>query len=151
MSVALDSALPGVAAQITAATDERQRSAALAAARMAATRSGLHEKRVESGHVAAQALRLGESKERTELGLLTDELDEIAWRLQERVDAQQANEAEYLVAFRRARAAAALFSALDAQPLKAALDSLYEAHHAIGDEQALRALIDEVLRGEAAL
>lgn len=57
-----------------------------------------------------------------------EHLDEVAWDAQDRLEAGLGSEAEYLVAFRRARAAsAALLVEQNADPQEA----LYEALHAL--------------------
>jgi hypothetical protein len=79
---------------------------------------------------------------RSQLDALTQELDEIAWDTQDRVEAGDATEDEYHWAFVKARAAAAIGFALDGS-LAASFDSLYEAYYAI-DNRAdfMRAVAD---------
>jgi hypothetical protein len=67
---------------------------------------------------------------RSRLDALKQELDEIAWDTQDRVEAGHATEEEYRRAFAKARAAAAIGFALDGS-LSASFDSLYEAYYAI--------------------
>lgn len=53
--------------------------------------------------------------------------------LQDRVEEGSADRSEYLTAFARARAAMALWFALEADPLTAAMESAYEAEAATDD------------------
>ena len=147
MSVSLDSAFPGLVRQLEAANPEGQLAVALAAAQTAIRRTQLREYRVDA---AVSAKRIGESAEREDVRVLSDELDEVAWTIQARMHQGAAAEEEYTRAFRRARAASALFFALDENPLSAAIQALYEAHHAIGDAEALRQVVDRILARQSA-
>ena len=77
---------------------------------------------------------------------LTERLDELAWDIQERVDEGRAEQAEYLEAFRRARAVNAVVFALGAEDTQeAALEAAYEAEAATEDLALIRGIVDEVL------
>jgi hypothetical protein len=84
---------------------------------------------------ALRAGRYGDSGERGEVKELVDELDKAAWNLRGNLQARGAGGSEYLVAFRRARAAMALWFALDGDPLAAAMEAAYEAEAAMGDRR----------------
>lgn len=142
MSVSLDSTFPGLVRQLEAANPDEQRAVALAAAQMAIMRTQRREYRLDA---AVAANRIGDCAEREDVRVLSDELDEVAWTIQARVHQGVAAEEEYTRAFTRARAASALFFALDENPLRAAIQSVYEAHHAIGDAEALRQVLDRIL------
>jgi hypothetical protein len=142
MAISLDSEFPGLVHELEGATADEQRAAALAAAQMAIMRTQLRDHRLNT---AAAANRFGDCAEREAVSALTDELDEVAWTIQARVHHGMAAEEEYSRAFRKARAASALFFALDENPLNAAIQGLYEAHHAIGDGEALREMLDQIL------
>ena len=144
MSVALESALPGLSARLDRASSEQQRAAALAAARMATMRAGLADLRIEAANQAVGTDRFGNSPERDAIEALLEELDNAAWILQEAAGGGASNPV-YLLAFRKARAAGALWSAMDEDPLRAAIEAIYEAHHAIADADALRLLVDKEL------
>jgi hypothetical protein len=79
---------------------------------------------------AIRSRSFGSQELRSRIDALTNELDETAWDLQDRVDAGDASEDEYRQAFAKARAVAAIGFALDGS-LAASFDSLYEAYHAI--------------------
>jgi hypothetical protein len=76
---------------------------------------------------------------------LTDRLDNLAFDLQDEVDEGTAEQAEYLEAFRRARAVSAVAFALDADPRNAALEAAYEAEAATEDLGLIRGIVGEVL------
>lgn len=61
--------------------------------------------------------------------------------MQERADAGEVASAEHLAAFSRARASSTDYYVLDADPLTAALEALYETNAAVDDLPALRDLV----------
>jgi hypothetical protein len=67
----------------------------------------MHASLVDGGVEAAMTGPLGDSPERHALERLTDELDNAAWTVQERVHRGTASRDEYFAAFRRARASSA--------------------------------------------
>jgi hypothetical protein len=81
---------------------------------------------------------------RDQLASLVDELDEIAWSIQEAVD-EGSSGTEYLSAFGRARAVAAVLYATDPDPEIAALEAVYEAGSATADDLAVIAVVEEAL------
>lgn len=145
MAEALDSVFPGLSEELgrTAAAD--QRSLALASARMALLRTGARDPRIDAAEEAASDGRFGESPERAALAQLIDALDNAAWAIQDAVHRGTATDEAYLRAFREARAVASLFCAIGERPIESAVDGIYEAHHAIGDAEALRDLLDRIL------
>jgi len=72
---------------------------------------------------------------------LVDELDEIAFGLQDRLEAGEDVEAEHRTAFARARAAGAVAMVFDPDELHGTYESLYEAHFALEDPDAIRATV----------
>lgn len=147
MAEALDSVLPGLSSRLRRATAEDQRSAGLASARMALLRTGVRDPRINAADAATSEGRFGASPEREALVPLIDALDSAAWRVQDKVHQGDATEEAYVRAFREARAVAALVSAIGEGPFESAIDGIYEAYHAIGDTQALGALLDRLLIG----
>lgn len=97
----------------------------------------LDDTRIDAALRALREQRYGSSRERLDLRTLVDDLDEAAWVLQERVEANRAPESDYIGAFERARAAMALWFALDEDPLAAAVEAAYEAEAAT-DDRTLR-------------
>jgi hypothetical protein len=69
---------------------------------------------------------------------LTAELDEIAWDAQDKAEQGILPRQAYREAFARARAAAAVGFALEADALHAALESVYETWAATADLDAVR-------------
>lgn len=76
--------------------------------------------------------RYGDPDLGRQLDALTQGLDEIAWGIQDQVEAGNAAQDEYFRAFAKARAAAAIKFALVGS-LAASFDSFYEAYHAINN------------------
>jgi hypothetical protein len=117
------------------------RRAVYAGARLAVERTSLADKRAHDALLAIAAGELGDCVERREIGRLVEELDMEAWDLQEEAERGQDRREQYLVAFRKARAAASLQFAFEANARVAASEALYEAFHAIQDQSALRAAV----------
>jgi hypothetical protein len=118
-----------------------QRRAAVAAATLALQRTG----QIDDPTVAA-ALTLPENgtastENIAAVNQLTERLDEHAWELQEQTSSGDKSEQDYLTAFTRARAVAALGYALAPDIATAVGDALYEAHHATQDIDALRDVV----------
>jgi len=114
------------------------RRVAAEAATLAVARTQLKDPRLE---VALQALNSIGAETAPAHGIaeeVTSELDAQAWDLQDLVDAGAASQEEYEEAFRKARAAAAVGYALDADPLTSACEAVYEAQAAIVDLAAVR-------------
>ena len=84
--------------------------------------------------------------QRDALQLLVDELDETAWATRARQHAGIATDEEYLRDFRKARAASAMWFALDPDPLTAAIQSAYEAYHAVADSAVLLDVVGQAFR-----
>jgi hypothetical protein len=76
---------------------------------------------------------------------LTDRLDKLAWDIQDKMEEGTAEQAEYLEAFRRARAVSAVAFALDTDPQNAALEAAYEAEAATENLGLIRSIVNEVL------
>ncbi|MGV8973119.1 MAG: hypothetical protein ACOH10_12425 [Rhodoglobus sp.] len=106
---------------------------------------GLVDPRLDAALAAMRDLRVGASPERNALKVLVDELDERAWEVQDDVDAGSAPQEAYIVAFSLARAASAVWFALDSDALHAALEAIYEAQAATGDLAGARRRVQELL------
>jgi hypothetical protein len=118
---------PDLLAELADCDDGQRRAVALAVCELAVQRSGLAGELIGP---ALDALRRGHGGPllTAEVEALTGRLDDAAWEIQDAGD-----EAGYLAAFAKARAAGALgFALVDATD-----DALYEALHAIGDEPAV--------------
>jgi hypothetical protein len=98
-------------------------------------RNRLHDQRVVAGLAILRRSAFGETVERGDRKTFEEELDNIAWNTQDRSEQCTASKEDYLKAFARARAAATLRFALDQDPLKAALESAYEACAATSREE----------------
>jgi hypothetical protein len=108
------------------------RRGAARAARLALAEAGLRHPRVDAALAALESGRTGDGAARDSIGRLVEELDAAAWAARDRGD-----DALHLRAFRLARAANALWSALDPDPTVAAADAAYEAHAVLDDWERL--------------
>lgn len=115
------------------------RRVATAVASLAVDRTGLCDPRSQAAQATIEQGTLGEPRQRTEVQQLAEELDLAAWDMQDRVDSGNASRSSYLHAFAVARAASALYFALNADPLTAAMEAMYEANAATNDLGSLRA------------
>jgi hypothetical protein len=113
------------------------RHVAAAAALLAVLRTNLADARLNDALALLRSGKHGEN-ERWVVERLTEELDEKAWDIHERVDEGSASQREYLEMFSRARAAAAVGFALGDNPLESAPEAIYEAYSATGDLDAIQ-------------
>lgn len=121
------------------------RIAALTAAAFAVERSGLTDPRAGEALRTAQEGRIGDTAERSAIEALAVALDEFQWDLQDRAAAGTATAEEHLMAFGRARAAAAVFYAGDRDPRVAAAEAIYEASAVADDLDGLRSVVVRAL------
>jgi hypothetical protein len=112
------------------------------ACRTAVQRADVTDPKVTEGLDAIRSRSFGSRELRSRLDGLTQELDEVAWDLQDQIDAGDATEAEYRCAFIKARAVAAIGFALDGS-LTASFDSLYEAYYAIDNRDDFLRCIED--------
>jgi hypothetical protein len=89
--------------------------------------------------------RYDDVSRREQLDILVERLDAQQWDLQDAVAAGHADEGAYLLAFAQARAAHAVYFALDADPFIAATEAIYEAQAAIDEIDVIRAVISGVV------
>lgn len=133
MTWRLNTIAPDLVEQLEREPEPRLRTMAEGVVDAALRDAEIRSETVDSALAALRAGRYGESDERSATKALADELDEAAWDIQERVDAGEAEQEDYLSAFRRARAATALWFALDDDPQTAAMEAAYEARAATDD------------------
>lgn len=133
MTWRLNTIAPDLVEQLEREPEPRLRTMAEGVVDAALRDAEIRSETVDSALAALRAGRYGESDERSATKALADELDEAAWDIQERVDAGEAEQEDYLSAFRRARAATALWFALDDDPRTAAMEAAYEARAATDD------------------
>lgn len=141
MTLRLETIAPDLVEELNPASADQQRKVATAAAETAVERTRLSAPEVDRALAAVHAEDFGDSSAREGMQRLTDRLDDEQWATQERVDEGQASPAEHLTAFSAARAASAVFFALDADAKTAVFEALYEANAAIDDLDALRDLV----------
>jgi hypothetical protein len=141
----LSTTAPDVALCLEGAESHRLRQVAEVVASLAVAQSGQSDARLDDAIAMVKRGMFGDSAERTRVQLLTEELDEAQWNLQERVESSTASQEEYLEAFRRARAASTVWFALADDPFEAVLESAYEPNAAIADLNIVRQAVDAVL------
>jgi hypothetical protein len=121
---------------------DEQRAVAAAACEFALGRTRVSDPAVDSG---LHALRSGQAvalEDRNRIRSLLDRLDDKYFELQEAAeDGREAADC-YEDVFAQARAMAALYYALDGDPLTAASEAVYEAAIAVGNAGELFAAID---------
>ena len=145
MSSRLTSVAPDIVAALTHQSTPTLQIVARTAADWIVDRTGLRDPRADAGLAALRQRNFGPSTERSELVFLVKQLDERAWDIQDRQTTGTATDADYLTAFGLARAASAIWYALDGSALQAAMESVYEAQAASGELETLRALVYAVL------
>ena len=140
----LETVLPELAARRVASSAVQQRRCSTAAAEWAIRLVGVDNDFVRSALVllsngADSDVNLGD------LARLVEELDEQAWSVQDAVEEGGAAPEDYLAAFGRARAVAAVYFAAHADPKSAALGAVYEASAVIPNPISLFVAIESVL------
>jgi hypothetical protein len=138
-----------LAEPLAQASDDQLRIVARAASTLAVERTGLRDPVLDTALSALESGQPADTSLRTQVEALVQQLDEAQWEPQDQVHAGQAGapwaKAAQRAAFRRARAANAVYFALDADPRRAAHEALYEATAATQDEEALAELIRGVV------
>jgi hypothetical protein len=145
MTTRLTTVAPDLVGLLARQTPERQRAVAVAISAWIVDRVGLADARVDAALGQLRAPHYGSTPERDALQRLVDELDESSWQVQEQVDGGSAPPSRHLEAFALARAAAALWSALDADPTSGAVEAAYEAQAAVGDVDAVRQIVERTV------
>jgi hypothetical protein len=125
----------------------RLRRVAAAVANLAVERTQLADPRVDAALAAVRGDVPATMPELSQVLALTEELDEIAWDTQDKVEAGVLPQQAYRDAFARARAAASVGFALEPDALHAALESVYEAQAAVADLEAVRVAVAAALVG----
>ncbi|WP_157756679.1 hypothetical protein [Plantactinospora sp. KBS50] len=121
---------PQLVDKLRRSTDETRHRIVERACLLAVQRADVAAPKLTEALDAIRRRKLSPPDLRSEIDALTQELDEIAWDIQDRIEAGDATEAEYRRAFVKARAAAAVGFALEGS-LAASFDSLYEAYYAV--------------------
>ncbi|XWK91154.1 MAG: hypothetical protein U7127_14220 [Phormidium sp.] len=131
------------------ASISQQRNAALIASQFAIERTNLNDPIVEQGLKAIELGNFGDESLREKIEALVNQLDEIQWDLQEKMDAGETDLSTYLGAFQQARSANSLYFALDADAFNAATESIYEADAATDDLAALKQKVLQVFKQQS--
>lgn len=133
------------------ASVSQQRKATIVASCFAIERTKLSDPIVEQALKAIEIGNLGDESLREKIESLVNQLDEIQWNLQDKMEEVETDMSTYLAAFQQARAANSLYFALDDNALIAANESIYEADAATDDLATLKQLILQLFNGEVAL
>ena len=121
---------------------EELRQSAAGVARFAVERTRIADPRLDAALTALADAQYGNTAEQAGVEQLVDELDVIAWDIQDEAESEASAPNEvYVTAFRRARAASSVRFALAPNALAAALEATYEAHAATHDLDAVRAAV----------
>jgi hypothetical protein len=126
--------------------DARRRRVVSVVCDLAIGYSGLLDARAELALAALAAGRSGDVQERREMRSLIEELDTVAWVVQEQIRLGKAAPEDFQRALAKLRAAAAISYGFEADSLQAASEAIFEAHHAIQDLEMLRAAVVSALR-----
>lgn len=139
MTARLATVAPDLVGALERQTDQRQRKVATAVSSWIVDRVGLVDPRVDAALAGLRDQRFDSTPERDALQKLAEELDERAWDIQDRVEEGLAPQERYFAAFALARAANAVWFALDRDAGEAVLEAVYEAQAATGDLAGTRA------------
>lgn len=141
---------PELAERLRQAGEPTLRQVARAAAELALELQPVDDGSVSIGLDLLRRGEHGDSALRETLERLVEELDVAQWELEEQLDAYGEGPVKEVqaVAYDRARATQTVLSALDEDPVVAALDSLYEMTGLTGHEpDVLRAFAEAVMSG----
>lgn len=136
----------GLSALLEKASVSQRRNVALIASQFALERTNLNDPIVDQALKAMEIGNYGDESLREKIESFVNQLDEIQWDLQEKMDAGEAELSAYLTAFQQARSANSLYFALDADAFNAATESIYEADAATDDLVTLKQRILELFK-----
>lgn len=135
----LELVAPDLASLIIRAEERTLRDAILAVCRAAT--EGMDDPIIRQAMDALEGRKRRDKGLREKLKRLVEDLDEIQWNMREAMETGGLSEDTYLEAFSRARAANALYFALDPDPVNGALEAIYEAYAAMGDLGRIREIV----------
>jgi hypothetical protein len=147
MSTRLAAIAPELADQISQATHAQQKQIATHLALLAVDSVDLHDPVLDATVTALRENTPADVSAQDAVNRLTEQLDQIAWDLQERAEAGTASDDDYAIAFRRARAANTVAFALSDDAATAALETAYEAEAATEDIESVRAAVHGIING----
>lgn len=104
MSARLATIAPDLVERLRDASTSRRRTVMSALVEAALNVTAVQDARVDAGVAALRAGSYGDTVERQELKTLEEELDQVGWDTQQRVEQGEATRKVYLQAFARARA-----------------------------------------------
>jgi hypothetical protein len=137
----LDTVDPKLAADLTKLSSAAQRRVSIEVARLAVEHTELTDAVVKHALTLLERSAGPNADVEPALESVVDNLDQLAFDLNDRAEANQANDVDYEHAFGQARAAAAVAAAFDPDSLHAALEAVYEALAALLSPDAVRPVI----------
>jgi hypothetical protein len=137
---------PQLVARIARCSPAQRRRVVARACSLAVDRTVLADRRIADALVGLT--HDAPTKDDLDAGLvdIAEQLDEAAWDMQDKIEAGQASPSDYHAAFARARAAAAVAFAT-ARTEASALESLYEAYHAVDDHDLFVREVEDAFDG----
>ena len=141
----LDRAAPALAERLRTATAQQQRVAAATAATLAVRHTALDDDVIDRALRSLTANASVPPDVRAAVAVRLIALDQLAWQLQDLVEAGRDSPANQAVAFARARACNAVDRALLDDPATAAAEATYEALIAMDDLAALERALSDAL------
>lgn len=143
----LETVAPDLVSRISSLPDHQQVRIARFAAQEAVKRTGLNDLIVSGALALNGSGEPGAPVTRSAVGEVANRLDELAWDIQDLADDAHAYSADYLAAFRRARAAWSVYFALEEHSAVAALEATYEAQAALSFDE-VREMLEPLLSGQ---
>ncbi|QQS39221.1 hypothetical protein IPM62_01230 [Candidatus Woesebacteria bacterium] len=135
---------PGLLEVISKVSTDVQRSIAYNVAKLAIEHAGLKGDFVDE---AVANMELGNTNEalQSKVKVYVERLDNEAYALEAKRQENNPYEKRYLTAFRKARAANALYYALDNDELRAATESIYEASKSVDNSLLVKEKVEAIL------
>lgn len=143
----LDSLSPDLRARLVKADEPELRRVALAVAELAIRSVGLSDPRLDHALDIVRGRAADRYSAQDHIKAFVEELDRLTFEERQLSDVAPEKQEEYLRAFSRARAASSVASALDEDPVNAAIWAVYDASHAVGEPAELIRIVEEALAG----
>lgn len=146
--IRLDLISPELLLRLGKASKEQLREIVHSVCRLVVERTGLENEIIDEVMEILDSGSQNNDSLRVSINNFVEALDEKQWNLQELVEIGQAKKSDYFSAFSRARAANALYYALDQDPLFSAAEVIYEANAALDDLTIVETLARSILDNE---
>lgn len=137
----LDVIAPDVSARLQHLSTKQLRQVTYTICKLALDRTDVQEPVLNEAMESLKAEQYDHVALHEQLGHLVERLDQKQWDAQDAVATGQADETTYLFAFAQARAAHAVYFALQSNAFTAATEAIYEAQAALNDIGSIHAVI----------